>query len=262
VIAPSGEQVEIAAGDQQAVIVEVDGGLRSSSASDRELVDRCGVDEMSSSGRRQALIPWLNQLQVWQLRVRRAPQLGPSERGGTPQRDRRLRPLGRLDGLRARAVRDRAETRPPSATGLPLPAHAQHRICRSDESGASKLRYAFGGQVIGATANVGVAPGRTRGPLHARSRPITLKHPKGPATPMQAVMAPPVHPRVRPHRTGAARNESENMMSVQHRIVLKGMLAPRPPRSRPVCALRASLRNIHLQVQAGRHGQVQPVELA
>ena len=31
-IAPSGEQIEIAAGDQQAVIVEVGGGLRSYSS--------------------------------------------------------------------------------------------------------------------------------------------------------------------------------------------------------------------------------------
>jgi hypothetical protein len=195
VIAPSGEQIEIAAGDQQAVTVEVGGGLRSYSASGRELVDRCGVDEMSSSGRRQAPILWLNRLQVWQLRVRRAPQSAPAERAGTPQRDPRLRPLGRLDGLRARAVLGRDGTRPPSATGLPLPARVQDRIRQSDESGASKLRYAFSGQVIGATgARV----------VDSREEPtITLKHPKGPATPTQAVVAPPVHLRVRPHRTGA-----------------------------------------------------------
>jgi aldose 1-epimerase len=34
-IAPSGEQVEIAVGDQQAVVVEVGGGLRSYSAGSR-----------------------------------------------------------------------------------------------------------------------------------------------------------------------------------------------------------------------------------
>jgi aldose 1-epimerase len=38
-IAPSGEQIAIALGDQQAVIVEVGGGLRSYSAGGRELVD-------------------------------------------------------------------------------------------------------------------------------------------------------------------------------------------------------------------------------
>jgi aldose 1-epimerase len=63
VIAPSGEQIEIAAGDQQAVVVEVGGGLRSYSAGGRKLVDGYKADEMSSSGRGQALIPWPNRLQ-------------------------------------------------------------------------------------------------------------------------------------------------------------------------------------------------------
>ena len=54
-IAPSGEQITIAAGDQQAVIVEVGGGLRSYSAGGRELVDGYRADEMSSSGRGQVL---------------------------------------------------------------------------------------------------------------------------------------------------------------------------------------------------------------
>jgi aldose 1-epimerase len=62
-IAPSGEQIKIAAGDQQAVVVEVGGGLRAYSAGGRELVDGYRADEMSSSGRGQALIPWPNRLQ-------------------------------------------------------------------------------------------------------------------------------------------------------------------------------------------------------
>jgi len=62
-IAPSGEQIEIAVEDQQAVVVEVGGGLRSYSAGGRELVDAYGADEMSSSGRGQVLIPWPNRLQ-------------------------------------------------------------------------------------------------------------------------------------------------------------------------------------------------------
>jgi aldose 1-epimerase len=63
VIAPSGEQITITAGDQQAVVVEVGGGLRSYSAGDRELVDGYSADEMCSSGRGQVLIPWPNRLQ-------------------------------------------------------------------------------------------------------------------------------------------------------------------------------------------------------
>ena len=61
-IAPSGEQITITAGDQQAVIVEVGGGLRSYSTGGRELVDGYRADEMSSSGRGQVLIPWPNRL--------------------------------------------------------------------------------------------------------------------------------------------------------------------------------------------------------
>jgi aldose 1-epimerase len=62
-IAPSGEQITIAARDQQAVVVEVGGGLRSYSVGDRELLDGYRADEMSSSGRGQILIPWPNRLQ-------------------------------------------------------------------------------------------------------------------------------------------------------------------------------------------------------
>lgn len=62
-IAPSGEQFTIAAGDQKAVVVQVGGGLRSYSAAGRELVDGYEADEMSSSGRGQVLIPWPNRLQ-------------------------------------------------------------------------------------------------------------------------------------------------------------------------------------------------------
>ena len=62
-IPPSGEQITIAARDQEAVVVEVGGGLRSYSVGGRELVDGYRADEMSSSGRGQVLIPWPNRLQ-------------------------------------------------------------------------------------------------------------------------------------------------------------------------------------------------------
>jgi aldose 1-epimerase len=62
-IAPSGEQIEIALGDQRAVVVEVGGGLRTYSAGGRELLDGYRVDEMSPSGRGQVLIPWPNRIQ-------------------------------------------------------------------------------------------------------------------------------------------------------------------------------------------------------
>jgi aldose 1-epimerase len=62
VLSPSGEQIEIAHGDQRAVVVEVGGGLRAYSAAGRELLDSYGSDEMSTSGRGQMLIPWPNRI--------------------------------------------------------------------------------------------------------------------------------------------------------------------------------------------------------
>ena len=62
-IAPSGEQIEIAHGDQRAVVVEVGGGLREYTLDGRDVLDGYGPDEMSSSGRGQVLIPWPNRIQ-------------------------------------------------------------------------------------------------------------------------------------------------------------------------------------------------------
>jgi aldose 1-epimerase len=62
-ISPSGNQVEIASGDQRAVVVEVGGGLRTYSAGGRAFLDGYGPDAMSRSGRGQVLIPWPNRLE-------------------------------------------------------------------------------------------------------------------------------------------------------------------------------------------------------
>jgi aldose 1-epimerase len=63
VIAPSGEQVEIAFGDQRAVVVEVGGGLRTYEARGHQVLDGYRTDEMCMSGRGEVLIPWPNRLQ-------------------------------------------------------------------------------------------------------------------------------------------------------------------------------------------------------
>jgi aldose 1-epimerase len=63
VIAPSGEQIELVHGDQRVVVVEVGGGLREYTLGGRNVLDGYGVDEMSSSGRGQVLIPWPNRIQ-------------------------------------------------------------------------------------------------------------------------------------------------------------------------------------------------------
>jgi aldose 1-epimerase len=59
---PSGEQVELALGDQRLVIVEVGGGIRSYSVAGVDILDGYRIDEMASSGRGQVLIPWPNRI--------------------------------------------------------------------------------------------------------------------------------------------------------------------------------------------------------
>jgi aldose 1-epimerase len=60
---PSGEQIEIRAGDQLVVVVEVGGGLRSYTVDGRDVLDGYGADEMASAGRGQVLMPWPNRLE-------------------------------------------------------------------------------------------------------------------------------------------------------------------------------------------------------
>jgi aldose 1-epimerase len=62
VIAPSGEQFELAFEDQRAVVTEVGGGLRAYRVREWEVVAGYGVEEMASGGRGQVLIPWPNRL--------------------------------------------------------------------------------------------------------------------------------------------------------------------------------------------------------
>jgi len=60
--APSGEQVELAHGDQRVVVVEVGGGLRTYSNGGFAVLDGYGEHELCSSGRGQLLIPWPNRI--------------------------------------------------------------------------------------------------------------------------------------------------------------------------------------------------------
>lgn len=55
---PTGEQFEIQQGALRAVITEMGAGLRSFTVSEYELLDTYQPDEMPSSGRGQALLPW------------------------------------------------------------------------------------------------------------------------------------------------------------------------------------------------------------
>lgn len=60
---PSGEQFEIAFGEQRAVAVGVGGGLRTYAVDGEDVVDGYGVDEMATGGRGQVLIPWPNRIE-------------------------------------------------------------------------------------------------------------------------------------------------------------------------------------------------------
>ena len=62
-LAPSGEQFEIALGDQRAVVVEVGGGVRMYSAGGRDILDGYELGEICPSGRGQVLSPWPNRVQ-------------------------------------------------------------------------------------------------------------------------------------------------------------------------------------------------------
>ena len=60
---PSGEQIEIRAGDRRVVVVEVGAGLRSYTVGGKDILDGYNVEEMARSGRGQVLVPWPNRIQ-------------------------------------------------------------------------------------------------------------------------------------------------------------------------------------------------------
>ena len=61
--APSGEQVELVRGEQEAVVTGVGAGLRRYSAGGRAVLDGYGTDELCPSGRGQLLVPWPNRIE-------------------------------------------------------------------------------------------------------------------------------------------------------------------------------------------------------
>lgn len=60
---PSGDQVEIRAGEQRVVVVTVGAGLRAYTAAGRDVLDGYDEHEMATAGRGQVLIPWPNRLE-------------------------------------------------------------------------------------------------------------------------------------------------------------------------------------------------------
>ena len=62
-VAPSGEQFEIAGAGYRAVVTESGAALRVLEYADRSLVDGFGEQDMSSGGRGQLLAPWPNRVE-------------------------------------------------------------------------------------------------------------------------------------------------------------------------------------------------------
>ncbi|MBV9293874.1 MAG: aldose 1-epimerase family protein [Frankiales bacterium] len=69
-IAPSGDQYEIAYDDQRAVVVAVGGGVREYTVGDRAILDGYPKPQMADGARGQALVPWPNRVKdgkwTWQ----------------------------------------------------------------------------------------------------------------------------------------------------------------------------------------------------
>ena len=61
-VAPSGEQFELAAAGYRAVVTECGATLRVLEHDGRPLLHGFGEDEMSSAGRGQLLMPWPNRI--------------------------------------------------------------------------------------------------------------------------------------------------------------------------------------------------------
>ena len=70
---PSGDQIELLLGDQEAVVTEVGASIRTYSAGGRDVLDGYAADELASSGRGQLLIPWPNRIRdgAYELEGRR-----------------------------------------------------------------------------------------------------------------------------------------------------------------------------------------------
>jgi aldose 1-epimerase len=62
VVAPSGQQFEIAYGDQRATVVEVGGGIREYAVGGRPVLEPYAVDRMCDGAHGAPLVPWPNRL--------------------------------------------------------------------------------------------------------------------------------------------------------------------------------------------------------
>ena len=127
---PSGEQFEIAHGDQRAVVVEVGGGLRSYTVGERRGPRR--LRRGRDGDRRAAVRCWprgRTGCEDGTLRVRRAAPPAAADRAGARATRSTASSAGRAWTVaRARAAPGRAGARAPPAARLPVRARASRRV--------------------------------------------------------------------------------------------------------------------------------------
>lgn len=104
---PSGRQVEIGYGGQQATIVEVGGGLRTYHVDGRTVLDGYADDAMVTAARGQPLIPWPNRLHTGRYTWDGAEHVVPIDE---PDQDNAMHGLTKWVGWTATAVTDSAAT--------------------------------------------------------------------------------------------------------------------------------------------------------
>ena len=128
VIAPSGDQIGIALGDQRATVVEVGGGLRTYSVGGRERPGRIRDRRDEQLRPRPGADPVAKPARGRQLRVRGDPSPAPDRRRPGAGCDSWAGPLGDLDRGRARATPGRDGAHAASPARLPVLARPGDRV--------------------------------------------------------------------------------------------------------------------------------------
>ena len=161
---PSGEQFELALGDQRAVVTEVGAGLRAYSAGGREVLDGYPADALAELGPWPAADPVAEPDPRRRLPARRPRAPAAAERARARERDPRARALVELDGGRPGRRPRRPRARAAPAAGLPVHAGAAGRVLARRTTGSRCGR-----------------PRRTRAPSRARTGPAPIRTSRSPA---------------------------------------------------------------------------------
>jgi aldose 1-epimerase len=151
---PTGEQFETVSGIYRAVVTEVGATLRSFSVDGRDVVRGFGVDEMSTAGRGQNLIPWPNRIRDGRYTFKGVTQQLPLSE---PARHNASHGLARyvpwvLVEKKTDAVTNRVRIHPQPGWAGTLEAMITHRVgedgltvtVEATNMGAEELPYGYG----------------------------------------------------------------------------------------------------------------------